>query len=188
MLWAGNFGDAYTRRNRDASAGRRDFWERMVAEYGFRTVLEVGCNNGANLVHLADLLGDENVTGVDVNASALLDLHERLPAVETRLASGSDLPFPDRSFDLVFTAGVLIHIPDEGLHRVMSEIVRCARTHVLCIEYVGNREVEYRGTTLYKRKYGYLYHSLFPELLRLVDSGTLRRPGWDDMTYWMFER
>src|SRR3990167_3797501 len=136
VLWAGEFGDAYTERNRDVP-GRREFWERTVADYGFGTVLEVGCNNGANLVHLAELLGPKNVYGVDVNAHALAELHERLPAVKTFLGNAANLPLSGGMFDLVFTAGVLIHVPDEALQLVMSEAVRCSRRYVLFIEYFG---------------------------------------------------
>jgi SAM-dependent methyltransferase len=35
-----------------------------------------------------------------------------------------ELPFRDAWFDLVFTVGLLIHIPEESLPLVMSEVVR----------------------------------------------------------------
>ena len=188
-MWAGEFGDAYTDRNRGAFFGRRPFWERMCFEHSFRNALEVGCNVGANLWWLAWLLGSRNVTGVDVNAKALAALRTKLPDVQTQLASAASLPFPDGSFDLVFTVGLLIHIPGESLRQVMSEIVRCSRRYVICVEYESgfHEQVEYRGTTLYKRRYGSCYHAYFPEL-KLVDSGFLTGPSWDDMTYWVLER
>src|SRR3990167_5896252 len=187
-LWAGEFGDAYTDRNRGAFFGRRPFWEKQVRELEVKTALEVGCNVGANLWWLAWLLGSGNVAGVDVNAKALGALRTKLPDVQTQLASAASLPFPDASFDLVFTVGLLIHTPDEGLHKAMSEIVRCTSRYVICCEYLGDEEVEYRGTTLFKRDYGYLYPSLFPDLLSTVDSGHLGGDSWDDITYWVFER
>ena len=75
----------------------------------------------------------------------------------------------------------------------MAEIVRCSRRYVLCGEYFAEEptEVPYRGQTgaLFKRDYGAsLPASCFPELA-LVDQGFLGRDeGWDDVTWWLFER
>jgi hypothetical protein len=103
-----------------------------------------------------------------------------------------ELPFRDRLFDLVFTIGVLIHQPETTLPIVMAEIVRCSRRYVLCGEYYAEQtiEVPYRGATkaLFKRDYGRIYRELFPEL-RLLKQGFLsRNEGWDDVTYWVFEK
>jgi pseudaminic acid biosynthesis-associated methylase len=192
-LWAGEFGDEYVDRNLNAQEGRRDFWAGQLAKLDVRTVLEVGCNVGANLVWIAETLGPENVFGVDVNEKALKLLHERIPGVNSRLAPGQDLPFEDGAFDLVFTAGVLIHQPPESLHGVMSEIVRCSRRYVICGEYYAEEptEVPYRGQkrALFKQDYGGLYLRLFPELA-LIERGFLSpdEGHWDRLTYWVFEK
>jgi hypothetical protein len=74
----------------------------------------------------------------------------------------------------------------------MSEIVRCSNKYVLCGEYFADEvtEVPYRGETgaLFKRDYGAYYLELFPNL-RLVKEGFLgKEHGWDDVTWWLFER
>ena len=43
------------------------------------------------------------------------------------LASGDQLPFPDRSFDLVLTSAVILHNPPEVAERIRREVVRVAR-------------------------------------------------------------
>ena len=88
--------------------------------------------------------------------------------------------------------GVLIHIAKDDLPAAMSEIVRCSGRYVLCGEYFADEEraVEYHGqaAALFKRDYGGLYGSRFPDL-RLVERGFLGRDeGWDDVTWWLFER
>ena len=60
-------------------------------------MLEVGCNIGGNLRWIAELLGPENVAGVDLNEKALELLRERVPGVDARLARGRELPFEDAS-------------------------------------------------------------------------------------------
>src|SRR5215210_5020711 len=108
-LWAGSFGDQYIERNRDAESGRRSFWEEQLGRLEVSSVLEIGCNIGGNLKWIAEIVGAANVAGVDVNRKALDLLRERVPGIDARLAAGREVPYPDASFDLVFTTGVLIH-------------------------------------------------------------------------------
>jgi pseudaminic acid biosynthesis-associated methylase len=192
-LWAGEFGDDYVVRNRAAGEGRRPFWEARLAALEVGSALEVGCNVGANLYWLAELLGAGNVAGVDVNEQALEILRARVPEIDARRAVARELPFGDGAFDLAFTTGVLIHQPPDELPRVMDEIVRCSRRYVLCGEYRADdlEEVPYRGQegALFRHDYGRLYQERHPSL-RLVEEGFLPRDDgvWDDITYWVFEK
>jgi len=192
-LWSGEFGDDYVERNKAASEGRRPFWEHVLGAIEAGSALEIGCNVGGNLRWLAELLGAENVAGVDVNERALEVVRSELPGVDARVSSARELPFADDSFDLVFTTGVLIHQSPDELPRVMDEIVRCSRRYVLCGEYRADEleEVPYRGQrgALYKQDYGRLYQERFPQL-RLLEEGFLPKSEgvWDDVTYWVFEQ
>lgn len=191
-LWRGPFGKAYSIRNADAGGGRGTFWRELLEAYPVETVLEVGCNVGANLQWISRLLEPSRVYGVDVNPTALATLRRNAPGVNAIRARARRLPFPDRSFDLVFTTGVLIHQPDESLHQVMSEVVRTARRYVLCAEYFAQApvEIEYRGErgALFKRDYGALYASGFPSLTLLAKGSLDRADGWDDLDWWLFQK
>ncbi len=192
QLWGGEFGDSYVERNRAAGNPREPFWRRILAEFNARTVLEVGCNLGANLRWIAMQRPPQQVYGVDVNVKALNELRRTLPDVNAVWGVGRELPFRDCFFDMVFTMGVLIHQPENTLPVVMSEAVRCSRRYLLCGEYFAEHamEVPYRGQSgaLFKRNYGRIYQDLFPNL-RLLQQGFLGRDeGWDDVTYWVFEK
>jgi len=191
-MWSGEFGDAYVERNRVAGNVREPFWQKVLTEFSAQTVLEVGCNIGANLRWIAALRPPQQVYGVDINLKALNELRRTLPDVNAMWSPGRELPFRDRWFDLVFTMGVLIHQPETTLPLVMAEIVRCSRRYVLCGEYFAEQtiEVPYRNQSgaLFKRNYGRIYQELFPEL-RLIQQGFLGRDeGWDDVTHWLFEK
>jgi ubiquinone/menaquinone biosynthesis C-methylase UbiE len=140
-------------------------------------------------VALSEVVDPRRLAGVDVNESALALAEATLPDVDLRRAPARELPFTDGVFDLVFTAMVLIHQPDETLETVMTEIVRCSSRYVLAIEYAAAEpvEVEYRGHAgvLFKRPYAELYAELFPRL-GLVGSGFMGQDGWDDVTWWLF--
>ncbi len=190
-LWGGDFGDAYVERH-TTFEHRAPFWRARVEQLQCRRVLEVGCNVGGNLEWLAESLTPTQVYGVDVNEKALGILAQRVPGVNGVWSPARELPFRDGFFDLVFTMGVLIHQPDATLPLVMAEMVRASRRWVLCGEYHAEEstEVAYRGVdgALFKRDYGALFLELFPNLT-LHDQGFLSRDdGWDDVTWWVFEK
>jgi len=191
-LWSGDFGDAYIERNRAAGNTREAFWQKVLADLQAQTVLEVGCNIGPNLRWIAALRPPQQVYGVDINLKALSELRRTLSDVNAMWSTGRELPFRDRWFDLVFTMGLLIHQAESALPLVMAEIVRCSRRYVMCGEYFAEQttEVPYRNQcgALFKRNYGRIYQKLFPGL-RLLRQGFLSRDGgWDDITYWIFEK
>jgi pseudaminic acid biosynthesis-associated methylase len=191
-LWAGRFGDQYIERNLHVSNGRQRFWSTVLTRHPVQCVLEVGCNIGANLEWICHSVAPRAVCGVDINARALERLRRRLPEVTAIRSTARAMPFRDDRFDLVFTAGVLIHQPEPTLPAVMREMVRCSRRYVLSLEYFAEEtiEVEYRGHrgALFKRDYGRLYRELFGDL-RLVEEGRLdKNSGWDDVAFWLFEK
>lgn len=191
-LWAEDFGDEYVERNREAGVGRDAFWRKLLSDVDVGSVLEIGCNVGANLRWIDGIVPSRAVWGIDINESALQTIRQRLPGINAVWSPARELPFRDRSFDLVFTAGVLIHQPETTLPLVMAEAVRCSRRYVLALEYFAEATVEvpYRGHAgaLFKRDYGRLYRELFPEL-ELTGTGALGHDeGWDDVTWWLFAK
>jgi pseudaminic acid biosynthesis-associated methylase len=191
-LWSSAFGDAYVERNRNAGNLRQSFWQEMIALCKPQRVLEVGCNLGGNLRWIASMLPPEQVYGIDINLKALEELHSTIPNVNALYSPARELPFRDRWFDLTFTTGVLIHQPDTTLPLVMNELVRCSNRYVLCGEYFADHptEISYRGEhgALFKRDYGKLYQDLFPELNLRKQFSLGQDEGWDDVTFWLFER
>lgn len=177
--WKGKFGDEYTKRN---------VYDHRLREKGFQVIipkdvhyiLEVGCNRGINLSTL-DSLGYSSI-GVEPNYSALKEGVN--PALKRRIVLGEaqNLPFANNSFDLVFTCGVLIHIPPKQLSKVLDEIRRVSRKYILAIEYKGNEKVEYRGhkTLLWKRP-SYEYSA------EIISEGQLGKE-FDDCYYWLFNK
>jgi SAM-dependent methyltransferase len=89
-------------------------------------VLDVGCGTGALAARLAD--DGYDVAGVDPSAGMLDVLRARAPRVSAQVASGTDLPFSDDSFDLVYCVAVMHHIADPApVRATLGEMVRVAR-------------------------------------------------------------
>src|SRR5207302_5586412 len=79
-----------------------------------KRVLEVGVGMGADCVRFAQ--AGAQVTGVDLTERAVEITRGRLEEEgldgDVRVADAESLPFPDDSFDLVYSWGVLHHTPD----------------------------------------------------------------------------
>ena len=89
-----------------------------------RRVLEIGCGAGADLMRFAQ--AGARVTGVDLSPVSL-DLGRRRFEIfglsaDLRVADAEHLPFPDASFDLVYSWGVLHHTPQTA--RAVAEVAR----------------------------------------------------------------
>jgi pseudaminic acid biosynthesis-associated methylase len=192
QLWAGDFGAAYIDRNRALDDRRAVFWTDLVQSAGIRSVLEIGCGQGANLKPLAGLLDPHDVWGVDVNEDALALARLHAPGVNVVASRARRLPFRDDLADLAFTVGVLIHQPETTLPIVMAEIVRCSARFVLWAEYHAptTEEIEYHGKTgaLYRRDYGAIYRELFPELSLVREGFLAQEDGFDRVTWQLLEK
>jgi pseudaminic acid biosynthesis-associated methylase len=192
-LWTGDFGDAYVERNAAAVDSRRPFWTGLLDRFRSRRILEVGCAHGENLRHLAAVTGaPRSVWGTDINERALRAVAEVAPGTNAVWAPARELPFRDGWFDLVFTVGLLIHIPEESLPLVMGEIVRTTRRWLLWGEYHSDEptDVNYRGEpgVLLKRDFGARYARLFPDLVLREEGFLTADDGFDRVTYQVLER
>lgn len=183
QFWAGEFGDAYTQRNRVDWRARVPFWREMIDRTGARSVYEVGCGAGWNLSAIKRAYPDVNVQGCDINTLAIEQADAALNAILDRKL----LEYPIRA-ELVFTAGVLIHVAPENLGRFMERIANHSSDYVLAVEYdseSGNEEpVVYRGhkDRLWRRDYGRFYSEMGLEFCAKGGAGK----EFDDCTWWLF--
>jgi len=110
------------------------FHRKIVAEVvalSPRTFLDAGCGEGFVARRILDADPEIALTGCDVSGVAL-----ELAAsanVEARFVTGSiaELPFPDRSFDVVGCFEVLEHLPDDLPRQALSELARVAHQAVV---------------------------------------------------------
>jgi pseudaminic acid biosynthesis-associated methylase len=191
-LWAGEFGTTYADRNPVVQDRRAGFWDALLERHAIRSVLEIGCGQGANLAPIARRLDPADVWGVDVSALAIDRARVNAPGINVRLSPARQLPFDDGFVDLAFTVGTLIHQPEDSLSGVIAEIVRCSRRFVLWAEYhaPATEEVPYRGIrgSLFRRDYAAIYAASFPELA-VVESGFLgEEDGFDRVTWQLLEK
>ena len=187
--WAGQWGNDYTNRNRVDWRKRIPVWKDIMDRTGARSVLEVGCNAGWNLTAIKQAAPWATTKGIDLNANAVV--RAKVASVDAELGTpGEALEWFGSVYELVFTAGVLIHVSPENLEQTMKDIVELSTRWILSIEYESEAEAEvlYRGEKdmLWKRPFGRLYQDMGLHL-RYVSSA-FKEHGFDDCTVWLLEK
>lgn len=107
-----------------------------------KSILEVGCGFGRNIKFLREKGISATITGVDISQGMIHKAKKYVKNKNTTFVQGDilKLPFKDKSFDVVFTHGVLMHVPSADVNQALSELSRVARKSVCIIEqnYGGN--------------------------------------------------
>lgn len=196
-FWQGQFGDEYTDRSRGAHlvAANAAFFAGVLARTGpIHSVLELGSNLGLNLAALQALLPSAVYSAVEINAHAAGELRNSLPTVDLHVTSILDFK-PTRTWDLVFTRGVLIHIEPAQLPMVYGLLHNASSRYILISEYYNPTptEVPYRGHTgkLFKRDFAGELMEAYPDV-SLLDYGFVYHgdPNFpqDDVTWFLMEK
>lgn len=181
--WSGDWGNSYTRRNRVEWEKRVPFWSQILDVTQAQSVLDVGCNAGWNMRAIKAANSEVRVFGIDVNSDAVGEA--RSAELDATVASITDTGMKWlNSYDLVVTAGVLIHISPEHLKGAMKNIVAASKRWVLAVEYDAPQEeqIVYRGNTerLWKRPFGKLYEALGLKVVAESEAS-----GFDQCRAWL---
>ena len=196
-FWVGEFGDEYTKRNRDDReiARRVHLFSKILSRTrNVESVIELGANIGHNLIAIHQLLPDVSLSAIEISRSAV----ERLQSIDfvSEVLEISIHEFkPQKTYDFVFTRGVLIHINPDKLNDVYSLLYHCCRRYICLIEYYNPTpvEVEYRGHkgALFKRDFAGEVLEMYSDL-ELVDYGFIYRkdPNFqqDDVTWFLLRK
>lgn len=114
--------------------------EKIAAFAPINSILEVGCNSGPNLYLLAKRFPQAQIVGIDINSKAVQYgnaqfAQEGIPNVKLSLGKADELgQFQDKSFDVVFTRAVLIHIGPDKINNVIKEMIRITRRALILVE------------------------------------------------------
>lgn len=94
-----------------------------------RRVLDVGCGEGSRLHAMG------GGVGVDINRFAISQAKNNYPKCQFSIASVENLPFKDKSFDLVYSAFVIEHV--QNPERMLEEMIRVSQKYIviLCPNY-----------------------------------------------------
>ncbi len=198
-FWRGDFGTEYCARN-DLSPGtlaaRVSFWSTVLHRIPHAlptSILECGANIGINLHALSILLPQAELHAIEINPAAAETLRAwgRAEVHETSILEFA----PTRTWDFVFTSGVLIHIAPEALPQVYATMHNASHRHVFLAEYYNPVPVEipYRGFSgrLFKRDFAGEMLDAYPSLALHSYGFAYHRDvsqPLDDLTWFLLEK
>ncbi len=116
--------DRFQQQARWTEALRAHFFSREEIRRA-RRILEVGCGTGAVSASVARDFPRASVAGVDLDIPRLRFARALDPASAYAVGDGRRLPFPTRSFDLVYCHYLLLWIPSPA--DALREMARVAR-------------------------------------------------------------
>jgi SAM-dependent methyltransferase len=98
------------------------------ANFAGKKVLEIGLGQGADSEQVIRRGG--HWSGLDLTTEAVARVKQRmqlrdLPYDDLKVGSVLRIPYPDNSFDMVYSFGVLHHVPE--IHQAQAEIARVLR-------------------------------------------------------------
>lgn len=129
---------------------------RGIVDLGGKRVLDIGCNDAAYAVELAQ--SARMVIGIDIESERLLDANRRIKTqaipIGLSMMSAEKLGFCEHSFDAVFINEVLEHISDQD--SALDEICRILDKQGILVSFAPNRfyVVETHGARIGQRKFG----------------------------------
>ncbi len=123
---------------------------------GVNSIIEFGSNIGMNLHAIDKLFNNVDLSAIEINSQAVKELNKLKFLNE--VYHESILEFENkRTWDFVFTKGVLIHINPEYLDTVYEKLYKYSNTYILIAEYYNPSPVtiKYRGheDRLFKRDF-----------------------------------
>lgn len=140
--------DSYDKMANEFSGTRERFWSELsfLAEHavpGMR-VLDIGCGNGRFYPLLAERKVD--YVGLDSSLGLLDEARKKYPEVTFQEGDATNLPFPDKSFDIAFSFAVIHHIPGGALQKKfieeVSRVLKPGKTFILTSWYLWTPQYE----------------------------------------------
>ena len=195
--WSGDFGVEYTNRNMMPTdeldkiykvrfgISRSEMNERFISNLDRDIkILEVGCNVGLQLTMLQNM-GFKNLYGIELLPYAVEAAKNQTKGINIIQGSAYDVPFKDNYFDLVFTSGLLIHIPPVNINLVINEMARCTKRYIWAYEYYAPEytAINYRGHNdlLWKADFAEMFKSLKFRLVKEQRFKYLDKDNLDTM-------
>ena len=194
-FWAGEFGDSYISRNESENllASNIALFADIFSSLDKvpLTVMELGANIGMNIKAIQKLSPSAQLTGIEINKQACKILSETgCEVIESSIIDA----FTSKTFDLVFSKGVMIHLKQDQLVPTYKKMYEWSNRFILIAEYYNPTPVTilYRGNNdrLFKRDFAGEFLDLFPDLV-LRDYGFAYHRGTypqDDINWFLLEK
>ena len=177
--WAQNFLDTSEHPH------RKQIFEAFYEFKNLRSVLDLGCGPGANIVAIRKKFSDIELIGVDINSQAIRVGRAYFASREdykVKLIKGKAdaVPLHDKSVDIVLIDALLMFITPSLIDNVITEIIRLAKKGIVINDYhrAGKESGQFFGG-----RWVYDIESLLrrrlPKARITIEKSDFEGGGWD---------
>lgn len=196
LFWKEKYSKEYIRKNSNYQLDDGiKCWAKMLKRADLiNSILECGSNIGKNIGILNYLKPSASKSIIEISPDAYKVVTSKYTLSDSFNGPILESSF-QKTFDLVFTMGVLIHIHPDDLLDNMKKMYDYSSRYILMGEYFNRTPVmiEYHGEKdkLFKKDFGKMFIENFG--VEIVDYGFLwghlyDDAGFDDITYWLFRK
>lgn len=105
----------------------------------FDSILEVGCQYGENLLSLEKKFPGKKIMGVDIDLTVTSEGQKYLEKAVLTYGDARGLPFPNKSFDIVFTNALICMLNQKHVEKALKELKRVANKQLMFIELMSDK-------------------------------------------------
>ena len=175
IFWSGKFGTSYSKRERNTKdlKSRIYHFKKIFKKISkIKSVFEIGTNIALNLDAIKKIKPVVKTSGIEINSEIISRIKKN-----HIIYNNSILNFQSKkTYDLVFTRAVLIHINPKKLTSVYKKMYHLSKKYILIDEFFNPTPVtlKYRGhkNKLFKRDFAFEIMKKYD--LKLIDYGF----GW----------
>lgn len=107
----------------------------LLGRFQWMSLLEIGCGAGANLINIVQRHPSKQLGGIDINPEAIDLLSKTIKGAYLKVGSVEDIAMSDNSTDVILSDMALIYIDPFKIDKVIGEIKRVARSHIVFCEF-----------------------------------------------------
>lgn len=141
----------------------RAFIIQELARTNWRSVLEVGCASGPNLLKIAQTFPNRDFGGVDVNEKAIELARSVFKGAFLEVCPGNDIIMSDGATDIVLTDLMLMYIGPLKIREYLRELKRICRWKIILVE-LYHPSIWKRLTLMLRGYYAHDYKKLLEEV------------------------
>ena len=101
----------------------------------WKSLIEIGCGSGANLVKIVNTFKGIQVGGIDINPDAIAAAQKIFSNAILKVGSGEDIFLSDDASDILLTDRTLIYVPPRKIHTYIKELKRVGRDWIILCEF-----------------------------------------------------
>jgi len=143
--WGFDYWDGDRRINYGGYKYMEGRWEKvakaMADHYGIKPgdkILDVGCGKGFLMFDWTKVVPGVEIYGIDISSYAIDNVKEEMKE-NVRVGNATSLPWPDQSFDLVYSLNTLHNLHNYELDPALREIERVGKKNkYICVESYRN--------------------------------------------------